>query len=171
MRYAQIRNMDISNGTGIGIALFTQGCRFHCKNCFNQDLWNFDGGKEWNKEAEDKIIELASKPFITRLSILGGEPLSFENINDLTYLLKRFKKIYPDKKIWLYSGYTYDIIDLELLRYVDILVDGQYVDDLKDYKLKFRGSSNQRIIDVQRSIEEGCIVLWKERNYYDERTN
>lgn len=162
MKYAKIINEDMVNGIGIGIALFTQGCRFHCKNCFNQELWDYNGGKEWNEKVQQNILDLASKDYITRLSILGGEPLSPENIDDLTKLIKEFKKIYPNKKIWLYSGYTYDKIDLELIKYVDILVDGQYIDSLRDLTLQFRGSSNQRIIDVQKSIEENCIVPWKE---------
>lgn len=153
MRYASIRSFDISNGEGIGVALFTQGCNFHCKNCFNQETWDLDGGKEWTCETEDKIIELLNRPGITRLSILGGEPLLDRNIDDLKRLFCRVKSTYDDKiSIWLYSGFTYEVIQKglpDLLEYVDVLVDGLYVDELRDLKLYFRGSSNQRVINVK----------------------
>ena len=104
MKYAQIREMDVTNGSGIGVALFTQGCPYHCKNCFNPETWDFDKGTDWTKETENNIIELLKPEYITRLSILGGEPLIERNIAPLTALLKRVKGIYPDKQVWLYSG-------------------------------------------------------------------
>lgn len=163
MRYARIDYPEAVNGLGFGVSLFTQGCRFHCKNCFNSELWNYDGGNLWTKENENEIIGLLNQSGIARLSILGGEPLSPENIDDLTSLLKRVKKELPNKRIWLYSGFEYDKIDLELIKYVDVLVDGKFVEELKDYTLKFRGSKNQRLVNVQKSLQANKIILWEER--------
>ena len=158
MRYASIRDMDISNGNGIGVALFTQGCHFHCKNCFNKSTWDFNGGKEFTKETCDKFMKLVNRPFIKRVSILGGEPLAKENVDDVCNVLKQIK----DKQIWVYTGYTFETVkNLEVMKYIDYLVDGQYIDELRDLKLKFRGSSNQRIIDVQKSLKESKVVLYE----------
>ena len=158
MRYASIRDMDISNGNGIGVALFTQGCHFHCKNCFNKSTWDFDGGKEFTKETCDKFMKLVNRPFIKRVSILGGEPLAKENVDDVCNVLKQIK----DKQIWVYTGYTFETVkNYDIMKYIDYLVDGQYVDELRDLRLKFRGSSNQRIIDVQKSLREGKVVLYE----------
>lgn len=153
MRYAQIREMDISNGEGIRVSLFTQGCNIHCYNCFNQELWNPDGGKLYTKETEDLIIKLLDKPYIKGLSILGGEPLMIQNLNALYLLCKRIKKELPDKDIWLYTGRTLDNIIqhshfLVAFKYIDVLVDGEYHDSERDLTLPFRGSKNQRIIKV-----------------------
>ena len=158
MRYASIRDMDISNGNGIGVALFTQGCHFHCKNCFNKSTWDFDGGKEFTKETCDKFMKLVNRPFIKRVSILGGEPLAKENVDDVCNVLKQIK----DKQIWVYTGYTFEAVkNYDIMKYIDYLVDGQYVDELRDLKLKFKGSSNQRIIDVQKSLKENKVVLYE----------
>lgn len=165
MKYAQIREIDITNGNGIGVALFTQGCPYHCKNCFNPETWDFNKGMVWTKETENKIIELLKPEYITRLTILGGEPLIERNIEPLTTLLKRVKGIYPDKQIWLYTGGDFEVLEglyEEIFQYIDILIDGRYVDDLRDYKLKWRGSSNQRIIDVQASLKSGNVVFSSE---------
>lgn len=162
MKYAQIREMDVTNGSGIGVALFTQGCPYHCKNCFNPETWDFNKGTDWTKETENKIIELLKPEYITRLTILGGEPLIERNIEPLTALLKRVKGIYPDKQVWLYTGGDFEVLEglyEEIFQYIDILVDGRYIDDLRDYKLKWRGSSNQRIIDVQASLKSGDVVF------------
>ena len=164
MKYAQIREMDVTNGNGIGVALFTQGCPYHCKNCFNPETWDFDNGTDWTKETENKIIELLKPKYITRLTILGGEPLIERNIEPLTALLKRVKSIYPDKQVWLYTGGDFEVLEglyEKIFQYIDILIDGTYIDDLRDYKLKWRGSSNQRIIDVQKSLKEGGIILYE----------
>lgn len=143
MRYASIRDLDISNGEGIGVSLFVQGCHQHCKNCFNKETWNFSGGKEFTKDVEDKFLELVKRPFIQRVSILGGEPLCEENMPKVVELLKRLDKV----KKWVYTGYTIDMFqDKEFLKYVDVLVDGRYIDELRDLNLLFRGSSNQRIL-------------------------
>lgn len=164
MKYAQIREMDVTNGNGIGVALFTQGCPYHCKNCFNPETWDFDKGTDWTKETENKIIELLKPEYITRLTILGGEPLIERNIEPLTVFLKRVKGIYPDKQVWLYTGGDFEVLEglyEEIFQYIDILIDGRYIDDLRDYKLKWRGSSNQRIIDVQKSLKEGETILYE----------
>lgn len=165
MKYAQIREIDITNGSGIGVALFTQGCPYHCKNCFNPETWDFNKGMVWTKDTENKIIELLKPEYITRLTILGGEPLIERNIEPLTALLKRVKGIYPDKQVWLYTGGDFEVLEglyEEIFQYIDILIDGRYVDDLRDYKLKWRGSSNQRIIDVQASLKSGNVVFSSE---------
>ena len=163
MRYAQIRSMDISNGEGLGIALFTNGCRFHCYNCFNSELWDVNGGKAWDKMQEEYFLSLAKPDYIKRISILGGEPFLDENLDDLYNLLKHTKEMYKDKQIWIYSGYLYEELlkkARNILDYCDVLVDGKYVDSLRDYKLKFRGSSNQRVIDVKKSLKENKVILY-----------
>ena len=165
MRYASIRELDISNGEGVGVALFVQGCHFHCYNCFNPDTWDFNGGKEWTQDTEDKLIELASRPYIKRLSILGGEPLADENLDGVLHLVNRFRLLLPEKTIWLYSGYTFEECLLntkrrEILKNTDIMVDGRYIDSQRDITLKWRGSSNQRVINVKESIKQNELVLY-----------
>lgn len=169
MRYAQIRNMDISNGKGIGIALFVQGCHFHCKDCFNPETWDFDAGKEWNDEIVAQFIKLADKSYISRISILGGEPLCDENVYEVAKLVNTLMYIYPDKEIWVYTGYTLENILDEpnteygkrrkfIARNADYLVDGQFVAKEKDLNLKFRGSANQHIYthnEIMNVIELG----------------
>lgn len=168
MRYASIRSMDISNGEGVGVSLFVQGCHFHCKNCFNQDTWDFSGGKEWNRKIEDEFMKLVNRPYIKRISLLGGEPLADENVLDIMRLINRIKTECPDKKIWCYTGYTWEQIfpivnpylnltQAEMTRQnavknCDILVDGRFVEEEKDLSLEFRGSKNQKIIDVKERI-------------------
>lgn len=146
MRYASIRDMDISNGRGIGVALFVQGCHFHCKNCFNQTTWSFQEGKLWTPDIENKFFYLISRPYIERVSFLGGEPLANENYDTILNLAKKI----GDKKKWCYTGYTLEELKTngkdEILKYIDVLVDGRYVDELRDLNLEFRGSSNQRIL-------------------------
>lgn len=144
MRYAEIRKLDVSNGVGVGISLFVQGCHFHCKNCFNQITWSFDGGKEWTQEVENRFVKMANREHFIRVSILGGEPLAPENRKAVTKLCKHIKQI--GKTIWVYTGYTMeDLQNDEILDYIDVLVDGRYIDELRDMSLKFRGSANQRI--------------------------
>ena len=147
MRYASIRKMDISNGVGLGIALFVQGCHFHCKGCFNQETWDFNDGEEWTKNTEEEFLALLDNPYIDRVSILGGEPLCEENISTVTKLAKLCKERYPDKLIWIWSGYEFKdhISDLEIVKYADYIIDGVYVDSLKDFNLYYRGSKNQHI--------------------------
>ena len=158
MRYASIRDLDISNGNDIGVALFTQGCHFHCKNCFNKSTWDFDGGKEFTRETCNKFMKLVNRPFIKRVSILGGEPLAKENVDDVCNILKQIK----NKTIWVYTGHTFETVkNYDIMKYIDYLVDGQYVDELRDLRLKFRGSSNQRVIDVQKSLKENKVILYE----------
>ena len=186
IHYASIRNLDISNGEGVGVALFVQGCPFnpHCYNCFNPDTWDFNGGKEWTQETEDKLIELASRPYIKRLSILGGEPLADENLDGVLHLVNRFRLSLPNKSIWIYSGFTWESImnyepsetdDFDYIEesYIDglyekrkeiiskctVMVDGKYIDSQRNPSKKWAGSDNQRVIDIRKSLEQNQIVL------------
>lgn len=178
MRYAQIRKMDISNGEGVGIALFVQGCHFHCKDCFNQETWDFNGGKEWTEDIENQFIELAKRPYVTRISLLGGEPLHNRNVRTLYLLLKKIKQQLPHLKIWIYTGYKYEDILIQdciklfestqadeyrqsiIKEFCDVLVDGQFETDKKDLTLKFKGSKNQRVIDIQETLKHNKIILY-----------
>lgn len=177
IRYASIRSMDISNGEGVGVALFVQGCHFHCPNCFNPETWDFNGGKEWTEEVKNKFFELANKPYIKRISILGGEPLAKENLDDVLDLVNEFRLLSPKKNIWLYTGFTWEEIRkgnmedslkygewtkrAKIITECDVIVDGQYIKPQRDISLPYRGSSNQRLIDVQQSLQKGEIVLWQ----------
>lgn len=165
MRYALIRKMDISNGPGVGVSLFVQGCHLHCKGCFNSTTWDFNGGKEWNDDVKQKFLELASRPYIKRISILGGEPLSPENSYDIYELIVEIKDKLPDKVIWLYTGYLFEYainnqFNRKILELCDVVVDDRYVEELKDIGLPWRGSSNQRVIDVQETLKQNKIVLY-----------
>ena len=164
MKYAKIDKFEIVNGEGIGISLYTQGCRFHCKNCFNSELWDYTKGKEWSSEVEDYLISLLSRDYIDRISFLGGEPLSDENLEDLDSLLNRIRKECPSKKIWMYTGYTYEAMLKnpklkKLLSEVDVLVDGKFILEERSLDIYFRGSRNQRVIDVPKSLGHEEIVL------------
>ena len=163
MRYNLIRKMDISNGPGVRVSIFMQGCAFHCKNCFNPETWDFDKGNEFNDKTIEEVLDLCKQDHIKGLSILGGEPMHPNNIEGTTKLAKAFKEKYPNKSLWVWSGFRFDkdLQDKEVLNYVDVLVDGQYVDELHDFTLKWRGSSNQRVIDVQESLKNKEIVLIK----------
>lgn len=157
MRYNKIRKLDISNGDGCGVTIFTQGCNIRCKGCFNTELWDKSGGKEWTNETFNLVNSLLENPYIDHLTWLGGEPTMWAST--ITDLNRKFKSNHPNIKIWLYSGYTYEELQTkpntkELLNTVDILVDGRFVEELKDIELKFRGSKNQRIIDVQQKLED-----------------
>ena len=162
MRYASIRKLDISNGEGLGVTLFTQGCPFHCKNCFNPETHDFDGGKEYTIDTKNAILSLINRAQIKRFSILGGEPLIERNKEDMIDLCSSIKEIRPDIKIWVYTGNIFENVKddwYELLyNYVDVLVDGPYVDSKRDLRLKFRGSSNQRVIDVHKTYCEDKVV-------------
>ena len=162
MKYNKIRKMDIADGPGVRVSVFLQGCSFHCKNCFNPETWDFDKGLEFDDSVIDEIIELCGKSHIQGLSILGGEPMHPKNIKGTIQLAKRFKEAYPDKNIWSWSGFLFDqVIDKEVFDYIDVLVDGQFVDELRNPNLKWRGSSNQRVIDVKKTIKKGDIVLYE----------
>ncbi|MBR2240661.1 MAG: anaerobic ribonucleoside-triphosphate reductase activating protein [Clostridia bacterium] len=160
MRYNLIRKMDISNGPGVRVSIFMQGCAFHCKNCFNPNTWDFNAGQEFNQNTIDEVLDLCKEGHIKGLSILGGEPMHPNNIEGTTKLAKAFKEKYPDKSIWAWSGFKFDegLKDKEVMNYIDVLVDGQYKDELHDFTLKWRGSSNQRVIDVQESLKENKVV-------------
>ena len=160
MKYNLIRKMDISNGPGVRVSIFMQGCGFHCKNCFNKETWDFDSGKDFNQNTIDEVLNLCGADYIKGLSILGGEPMHPKNIEGTTKLAKAFKEKYPNKNLWVWSGFKFDedLKDKEVLNYVDVLVDGRYEDDLHDFTLKWRGSSNQRVIDVQESLKEKKII-------------
>ena len=174
MRYAQIREMDISNGEGVGVALFVQGCHFHCTNCFNPDTWDFSGGKEWTPEVEDKLIELANRPYIKRLSILGGEPLADENLDGILHLVNRFRLSLPNKSIWIYSGYQWEQLfnsgvyltrdcpgwkRREIVKQCNVLIDGRYIDSQRNPSKKWAGSDNQRIISIAESLKQGKVIM------------
>lgn len=164
MKYAKIRKMDISNGEGVRVSLFVQGCSFHCKNCFNQETWDFNGGKEFTTAEIQKIIELADKDYIAGLSILGGEPLHNNNVDEVFHIVATFKEKFPNKDIWLWTGFKFEdaIKDSKrkfILRNIDVLIDGQFEEDKKDITLKWRGSSNQRVIDCKKSLAENKVIL------------
>lgn len=163
MKYRKIRKMDIADGPGVRVSIFFQGCDFHCKNCFNPETWSWDCGEEFNDEVIDKILDLAKFDYITGLSILGGEPMHPNNIMGTLKLAKAFKTRYPQKTVWAWSGYKYeDILKPEVLKYLDVLVDGQYIDSKRDPRLKWCGSTNQRVIDVAKSLKENKIVILEE---------
>ena len=162
MRYNKIRKMDISNGPGVRVSIFMQGCTFNCKECFNPETHSFEGGKEFTDETIDRVIELCQNENINGLSILGGEPLHPKNIEGTTKLVKTFKEKIPNKDVWIWSGFSYDgeLKDKEVLKYTDVLVDGRYVDELRNPTLKWRGSENQRVIDVQKSLGSSDIIFY-----------
>lgn len=184
MRYASIRNLDISNGEGVGVSLFVQGCDRHCFNCFNPNTWDFNGGKEWTEETKNKFIKLIDRPYINRISILGGEPLAEQNLDEVLSLIKEIRISFPDKTIWLYTGFEWNQImnikvtqpffscqDLEskiqnvlkrqeIIKRCNVVVDGEYIDGQRDITLKWRGSSNQRVIDVEQSLAQNKVVLY-----------
>ena len=163
MRYNKIRKMDIADGPGVRVSIFLQGCTFNCKNCFNPETHDFKGGEEFTDETIQEVLDLCDKEFITGLSILGGEPMHPKNIKGTIKLAKAFKERYPDKTIWSWSGFLIDnIVDKEVLNYLDVLVDGQYVDELHNPTLKWCGSENQRVIDVKKTLKKGEVVLYKD---------
>ena len=161
MRFHKIRKMDISDGPGVRVSIFMQGCTFNCKICFNPETHDFCGGKEFTDETIKRVLELCEKDHIVGLSILGGEPMHPKNIEGTTKLAKRFKEKFPNKTIWSWTGFLFDrdLKDKEVMKYIDVLVDGQYKDELHDLRLKNRGSSNQRVIDVKDSLKQNKTVL------------
>lgn len=162
MRYNKIRKMDISNGPGVRVSIFFQGCDFHCKGCFNAETWPFNKGKEFNDNVIKHVLDLCSLDYIVGLSILGGEPLHNKNVDGALKLAKAFKEKYPNKSLWLWTGNLFeDVKDLEIMDYLDVLVDGQFMIDKKDPSLKYCGSSNQRVIDVPKSLKEKKTVLFE----------
>jgi len=175
MNYSKIKNCDIANGEGIRVVLFVSGCRNRCKNCFNPETWDFSYGKPFTSKTEDEIVEMLKPNHIKGLTILGGEPFEPENQIEIMNLVRRVKKELPSKDIWCFTGFCLDkeilrksratsLIALEILKNIDILVDGRFVEQLKNLNLNFRGSSNQRIIDVPQTLSSGNIVLSKWNN-------
>lgn len=172
MNYGEIKSCDIANGEGVRVSLFVSGCTHHCKNCFNAETWDFDFGEPFTREIEDKIIEELAPDYIDGFSLLGGEPFEPQNQKVLLPFLRRIKDKYPQKSVWCYTGYLFDkelksesrarckYTD-EMLSLIDVLVDGEFVQELYDISLQFKGSTNQRIIDVQKSIAKGQIVLYE----------
>lgn len=165
MRYNKIRTMDISNGEGVRVSLFVQGCEFHCKNCFNTEAWDFQGGKEFTTETLNTLLDLCNKDYIKGLSILGGEPMHPTNRETVVDIMRAFKFRFPNKDIWMWTGYTLEEL-LEqndedvtsMLIYLDYLIDGQFIDEKKNLKLKWAGSDNQRCINIQESIKQGHLI-------------
>ncbi len=173
MNYAEIKNCDIANGPGVRISLFVSGCTHHCPGCFNQVAWDFDYGQPFTQQTIDQILEMLKPGYIKGLTLLGGEPFEPENQGAIVELLRQIKEKYPEKSIWAFSGYLFDRdilsgrlgnweITKEYLSYLDVLVDGPFVEAKKNLSLRFRGSENQRIIDVPASLAANQIVLWQD---------
>ncbi len=171
MHYAKIKNLDIANGPGLRVSLFVSGCTHRCKGCFNPEAWDFSYGQPFTQATQDELLALLGGEHIRGLSLLGGEPFEPANQEALLPFLRRVKKEYPIKDIWCYSGYNFEKdmltgnlgpweITEEMLSYIDILVDGEFVLDLKNPNLRFRGSANQRVICVQQSLAQDAVVLW-----------
>ncbi|MDE7309488.1 MAG: anaerobic ribonucleoside-triphosphate reductase activating protein [Lachnospiraceae bacterium] len=171
MNYASIKRMDVANGPGVRMSLFVSGCTHYCKNCFNQEAWDFEYGEPFTEKEIEKIVDYVSGDYIAGLTLLGGEPLEPANQKGLLPLLRRMREICPKKSVWCYTGYDFekDILGRmmneieemrEFLSYIDVLVDGEYIEELHKFSLRFKGSSNQRIIMVQESLREKEVVLW-----------
>ena len=173
MNYATIKNCDIANGPGVRVSLFVSGCTHRCKGCFNEVAWDFNYGQPFTQETVEMILEMMAPSYIKGITLLGGEPFEPQNQPALLELVKRIRQNYPDKSIWAFSGYLYEkdilagrlgdpAITRAFLEHIDVLVDGPFVESLKDLSLRFRGSSNQRLIDVKRSLAQGQTVLWED---------
>lgn len=163
MNFAKIKSVDVANGEGVRVSLFVSGCGHHCKGCFNSELWDYNAGQDFTTKDLVDIINLCSKSYISGISLLGGEPLDPRNVAVVTSVVKFFKGHFPNKTVWCYTGFKFeDVYNLEIMKYIDVLVDGEFVEELKDPRLKFRGSSNQRIIDVKKTMQCWNIVLRKD---------
>ena len=172
MNYANIKSRDIANGPGVRVSLFVSGCEHYCKGCFNKEAWDFDYGDLFTQDTINKLIDLLKPDFIDGLTLLGGEPFHPRNQPALIELLRQIKEQLPNKSIWAFSGYLYDDIisgnvsskelGLEFLKHLDVLVDGPFIENKKNLSLRFRGSENQRLIDVKKSLSCGDIVIWKD---------
>ena len=171
MNYGEIKNCDIANGEGIRVSLFVSGCTHHCKNCFNAQTWDFSFGSPFTKETEDMILNLLAPGYINGLSLLGGEPFEPDNQRALLPFLKKVRAAYPDKTIWCYSGYTLESdllsesrarceVTDEMLSCIDVLVDGEFIEEQKNISLAFRGSENQRVINVPKTLASGSLVWY-----------
>lgn len=170
MNYGAIKKCDIANGVGVRTVLFVSGCTHHCKGCFQPETWNFDYGERYTKETEDEIIESLRPDYVDGITLLGGEPFEPENQRELVKLLRRIKKELPQKTVWSFSGFTYEEltgdsravceVTNEMLSMLDVLVDGEFVEAKRNISLRFRGSENQRLIDMNKTRKESKIVLW-----------
>lgn len=172
MNYADIKRIDVANGEGVRVSVFVSGCNHHCKGCFNECAWDFNYGNKFTEKQEEEVLKDLDHDYISGLTLLGGEPLEPANQEGLLPLVKKVKEKFPDKKIWCYTGFDFekDVVGKmvkqngttqELLKYLDVVVDGKFEEDKKDLKLRFRGSSNQRILDVQESLKENKMVEYK----------
>ena len=172
MYFADIKKIDVANGPGVRVSLFVSGCTHHCKGCFNQEAWDFHYGQPYTQETEDEILQALSPSYIAGLTLLGGEPFEPQNQAALLPLLRRVRRELPEKSIWAFSGYTLDTdiltgklgdwdITREILSYLDVLVDGEFVQEKKDISLRFRGSSNQRLIDLPKTLAADSVVWWE----------
>ena len=171
MHYATIKWHDVSNGPGVRVSLYVSGCRNRCKNCFNPETWDFDYGTPFDHDTEERILDTLEPGYMHGLTVLGGEPMEPENQADLLPFLRRYRARYPQKPLWLFTGYTLDELLPGGIRYtehtegilelLDILVDGRFVEELKDLKLRFRGSSNQRLIDMKKTRATGKVTIWE----------
>ena len=180
MYYANIKYYDIANGVGIRTSLFVSGCRRHCKNCFNRETWSFSFGQHFTRAVEEEIYRSMDSDYVDGLTVLGGEPMEPENQRELLPFFERFNDRFPEKTIWLYSGYTWEemtngsarceVTD-SLLRQIDLLVDGPFEQEQYDVSLRFRGSANQRILDVPASLAAGYPVMWEDDRVYSARYN
>lgn len=170
MHYGNIKKLDIANGDGVRVTLFVSGCRNHCKGCFQPETWDFAYGEPFTADTVETILEALAPSYVEGLTLLGGEPFEPENQRELTQLLQRVKQRYPQKNVWCFSGYTLEEIlsnghphcevTAEMLSMIDVLVDGRFVEEQKDISLKFRGSGNQRILDVRRSLQAGHAIAY-----------
>lgn len=163
MRYTQIRREDISDGEGFRVGIYTAGCHRHCKGCYNQNTWSFSSGEEFTEKTKEKVFAYAKPFYIGGLSVLGGEPLDETNLDELYQFFKEFKNLYPDKTIWVWTGYTYEELSKrqkEVLSFCDVLIDGAFDESKRDMTLKYRGSSNQRVIDLKKS-KGGDVILYE----------
>lgn len=160
MRYHNITKDDMLNGDGLRVVLWLAGCPHRCPECHNPVTWDENGGIPFDDNAKNELFEIINKPYISGITFSGGDPLLLQNIPELTVLIKEIKEKFPDKTIWLYTGYLWkEIKDLELIQYIDVVVDGRFLVNLKDNQLKWRGSSNQRVIDVKETLKTGNVVL------------
>ena len=179
MYYGEIKNCDIANGEGVRVSLFVSGCTHHCKDCFNPQTWSFTYGQPYTEETEAELLRLLAPDYVSGITLLGGEPMEPDNQRALLPLLKKIREQYPNKSIWCFTGYTLDAdlqhpdgstpnsrafceVTGEMLSYIDVLIDGEFVAELKNISLRFRGSENQRIIDVPASLEKNAVVLWED---------
>lgn len=170
MHYGNIKDLDIANGPGCRVSLFVSGCRNHCKGCFQPETWDFNYGKEFTSETLSKLMRLLDNPHIKGLSILGGDPLEPENADTIESICILANIYFQEKDIWMWTGYHWeDVKDLPVIRYIDVLVDGPFIESQKNLCLAYRGSSNQRVIDVKKSLESGEVVLRNDYNMKKEK--